>query len=64
MSLRILHTADLHLGSSFRGLGKLGKQLRKAQCKTLSNIINLAKEYSVDCNRFDAFLMHHVLSSL
>ncbi len=48
MSLRILHTADLHLGSSFRGLGKLGKQLRKAQSKTLSNIINLAKEYSVD----------------
>ncbi|HHY11449.1 MAG TPA: DNA repair exonuclease [Firmicutes bacterium] len=39
-----IHTGDLHLGRPFRRLGALGKEIRKAQFRTLTNIVDAVKQ--------------------
>lgn len=46
--LKILHFADLHIGSPFRRFGGKGKELREGAKKTLTNIVRLAREENVD----------------
>ena len=47
--MKILHTADLHLGRTYRGLGAKGEQLRRAQMETLGRIVDLAASEACDC---------------
>jgi DNA repair exonuclease SbcCD nuclease subunit len=47
--MRLLHTADLHLGRAFAGLGTKGEQLRRAQMETLGRIVDLAASEACDC---------------
>jgi len=47
--MKILHTADVHLGRPFSGLGSRGKQLRAAQLGTLRRIVDIAASEKVDC---------------
>jgi exonuclease SbcD len=47
--MKILHTADVHLGRPFTGLGSRGKQLRAAQLDTLRRIVETAASEKVDC---------------
>lgn len=46
--MKILHTADLHLGRTYRGLGAKGEQLRQAQMETLGRIVALAAAEGCD----------------
>jgi exonuclease SbcD len=46
--LKILHTADIHLGRAYRGLGAKGEGLRQAQMETLERIVNLAAAEGCD----------------
>ncbi len=46
--VKILHTADIHLGAKFSGLGKSGDQVRAQLKKTFMKIIDLALEKNVD----------------
>lgn len=46
--LKILHTADLHLGKDFKYLGEFGKELRETIKHTFSKIIDLALDREVD----------------
>jgi len=46
--LKILHTADLHLGKELKYLGDFGKELREVTKQTFSRIIDLALEKEVD----------------
>jgi len=46
--IRILHTADLHLGKEFKHLGDFGKNLRDAMKMSFTKIIDLAIEKRVD----------------
>lgn len=46
--MKILHTADLHLGRTFRGLGAKGEGLRQAQMETLERIVTLAAAEACD----------------
>lgn len=47
--IKILHTADLHLGKSFSGLERTKSDIRKKELRqTLSRIIELAKAEDVD----------------
>ena len=46
--LKILHTADIHLGAKFSGLGRSGDKLRAQLKKTFMKIIDLALEQKVD----------------
>ncbi len=43
-----IHTGDLHLGRPFRRLGALGKEIRKAQFRTLTNIVDAVKQTRSD----------------
>lgn len=43
-----IHTGDLHLGRPFRRLGALGKEIRKAQFRTLTNIVDTVKQTRSD----------------
>jgi DNA repair protein SbcD/Mre11 len=46
--LKILHTADLHLGAKFVKLGSKGALQRKRLCETFSDIVALAQNEKVD----------------
>ena len=46
--LKILHTADIHLGARFPGLGKTGDRLRVIAKETFSRIVDLALEKQVN----------------
>ncbi|XOB42296.1 MAG: metallophosphoesterase family protein [Candidatus Nealsonbacteria bacterium] len=46
--IKILHTADLHLGKEFKFLSEFGKELRETVKNTFSNIIELAIEKEID----------------
>jgi DNA repair protein SbcD/Mre11 len=48
MSLRILHTADVHLGATFRMLGDRGREQRRQLAATFARVVTLAIEESVD----------------
>ncbi len=39
-----IHTGDLHLGRSFRRLGSLGKELRRAQFETLRRTVDMVRQ--------------------
>lgn len=47
MTVKILHTGDLHLGAKFTGLGEKGKEQRLQLLKTFENVVNLAIEEKV-----------------
>lgn len=46
--LRILHTADVHLGAAFRFLGPRGKEQREQLKATFSRVVDLALTTQVD----------------
>lgn len=46
--MRFIHTADLHLGKPFTGMGEKGDALRAAQFETVERIAALAKSEQVD----------------
>jgi len=46
--VKILHTADIHLGLKFSGLGRSGDRLRAHLKKTFMKIIDLALERNID----------------
>lgn len=46
--VKILHTADIHLGAKFAGLGRSGDPLRAQLKKIFMKIIDLALEKNVD----------------
>lgn len=46
--VKILHTADIHLGAKFSGLGKSGDSIRAQLKKTFMRVIDLALERNVD----------------
>ncbi len=48
MSVRILHTADVHLGATFRMLGDRGREQRRQVASTFARVVTLAIEESVD----------------
>jgi DNA repair exonuclease SbcCD nuclease subunit len=48
MSVRILHTADVHLGATFRVLGDRGREQRRQLATTFARVTTLAIEESVD----------------
>ncbi len=47
MSLRILHTADVHLGATFRVLGERGREQRRQLEATFGRVVSLAIEEGV-----------------
>jgi len=46
--LKILHTADIHLGAPFRALGERGKEQREQLKKTFAAVVQLALNEKVD----------------
>jgi DNA repair exonuclease SbcCD nuclease subunit len=48
MSLRLLHTSDVHLGATFKVLGDRGPEHRKQLRETLARLIDLALAERVD----------------
>ncbi|MBM3173330.1 MAG: DNA repair exonuclease [Chloroflexi bacterium] len=46
--IKLLHTADIHLGAKFKGLGEKGKVQRQQVCTTFKKLIALAIEEKVD----------------
>ncbi|TAK28661.1 MAG: DNA repair exonuclease [Chloroflexota bacterium] len=52
MSLRLLHTADVHLDAPFRWLGSRGNEQRRQLRETFRSVVDLALE-----RRVDAFLV-------
>lgn len=49
MTIRILHTADLHLGAPLKNFGDLARERRRDFLKTFDRIITLAIKREVDC---------------
>lgn len=49
MSIRFLHTADLHLGAPLRNFGDLARDRRLDFLRTFERIVNLAIKRDVDC---------------
>jgi DNA repair exonuclease SbcCD nuclease subunit len=49
MPLRLLHTADLHLGAPLKGFGPLATERRRDLLTTFERIIELAVSREVDC---------------
>ncbi|CAG0996898.1 DNA repair exonuclease [Geobacter sp.] len=49
MTIRILHTADLHLGAPLKNFGDLAWERRRDFLKTFDRIITLAIKREVDC---------------
>lgn len=49
MTIRFLHTADLHLGSPLRNFGELARERQRDFLKTFDRIVNLAIKREVDC---------------
>jgi DNA repair exonuclease SbcCD nuclease subunit len=49
MTIRILHTADLHLGANLSGFGELARERQRDFERTFDRIVNLAIKREVDC---------------
>ncbi|WP_298268283.1 DNA repair exonuclease [Geobacter sp.] len=49
MTIRILHTADLHLGTPLRNFGEIARERQRDFLKTFDRIVNLAIKREVDC---------------
>lgn len=49
MTIRLLHTTDLHLGSPLKNFGELARERRRDFLKTFDRIVNLAIKREVDC---------------
>ena len=49
MTIRLLHTADLHLGANLAGFGDLARERQRDFERTFDRIINLAIKREVDC---------------
>ncbi|RNC67384.1 MAG: DNA repair exonuclease [Desulfuromonadales bacterium] len=49
MTIRLLHTADLHLASHLKSFGELARERRHDFLKTFDRIVNLAIKREVDC---------------
>jgi DNA repair protein SbcD/Mre11 len=47
MTLRLLHTADVHLGATFRLLGERGREQRRQLEATFGRVVALAREEQV-----------------
>lgn len=47
--MKLLHTADVHLGRPFSGLGRKGQELRDTQLKTLGRMVETAASEKADC---------------
>ncbi len=48
MSVRILHTSDVHLGATFKMLGARGREQHKQLQQTFANVVSLAIQERVD----------------
>lgn len=48
MSIRLLHTSDVHLGATFKVLGERGREQHRQLRETFSHVIGLAIEERVD----------------
>ena len=48
MSVRLLHTSDVHLGATFRALGERGREQRRQVEATFARVIDLAIAAPVD----------------
>ena len=48
MSVRLLHTADVHLGATFKVLGERGREQRRQVQETFARVVGLALEERVD----------------
>lgn len=48
MSLKILHTSDIHLGMKFAGYPEVQAELSEARFKTLEKLVNLANTEKCD----------------
>ena len=48
MSIKILHTADLHLGSRMRSLGQAAPDFQEALIQSFDNLLQAAAELEVD----------------
>jgi DNA repair exonuclease SbcCD nuclease subunit len=48
MSLRLLHTSDVHLGATFRALGERGREQRRQIEATFARVVDLAIAAPVD----------------
>lgn len=49
MTIRILHTADLHLGANLAGFGELARERQRDFEKTFERLVTLAIKREVDC---------------
>ncbi|HEY6837468.1 MAG TPA: DNA repair exonuclease [Geobacteraceae bacterium] len=49
MTVRILHTADLHLGANLAGFGELARERQRDFEKTFERIVTLAIKREADC---------------
>jgi len=47
-SLKLLHTADVHLGKEFPGLGRVGEEMRHATREAYERILEVARSEKVD----------------
>ena len=47
MSLRLLHTSDVHLGATFKVLGERGREQRRQLEATFARVVTLAIEERV-----------------
>ncbi len=48
MSVRLLHTSDVHLGATFKVLGERGSDHRRQLQRTFANVVGLALQERVD----------------
>ncbi len=48
MSIRLLHTSDVHLGATFKGLGERGREQHRQVRETFGRVVALAVEERVD----------------
>ena len=48
MSVRLLHTGDVHLGATFKVLGERGREQRRQVQETFARVVGLALEERVD----------------
>ena len=46
--IKLLHTADIHIGSPFKWLGEKGKEQRRQIKRTFSKVVDLAIEEKID----------------
>lgn len=49
MTIRLLHTADLHLGAPLKNFGEIARERQRDFLKTFDRIVNLAIKREVDC---------------